>query len=99
MSKKYRKFTEEFKLEALKLLENSGKPMAKIERELGISSGLLAKWKQRYKVDENTDSLAPSDHEALVKENHRLKRELLIAQQERDILKKAISIFSQLEKV
>lgn len=93
--KKYRQFSEEFKLEALKLLESSGKPMSQIERELGISPGLLGKWKQRYKVDENTGDLTSSDVEALRKENRRLKRELEIAQQERDILKKAVGIFSQ----
>lgn len=96
--KKYRQFSEEFKLEALKLLESSGKPMSHIERELGISPGLLGKWKQRYKVDETTGDLAPSEFEALQKENRRLKRELDIAREERDILKKAISIFSGREK-
>lgn len=96
--KKYRQFSEEFKLEALKLLESSGKPKSQIERELGISPGLLGKWKQRYKVDESTGDLTSSDVEALRKENRRLKRELEIAQQERDILKKAVGIFSQQEK-
>ena len=99
MSKKvYRKFSEEFKLETLKLLESSEKPMSQIERDLDISPGLLARWKQRYKVDENTGNLSPSDTEAMQKENRRLKRELAIAQEERNILKKAISIFSGREK-
>ena len=99
MSKKvYRKFSKDFKLETLKLLESSGKSMAQIERDLDISPGLLGRWKERYKVDETTGDLSSSDTEALKKENRRLKRELSIAQEERDILKKAISIFSGREK-
>lgn len=96
--KKYRKFSKTFKLEALQLLESSGKGMSEIERDLGISSGLLRKWRQRYKVDDEKQSLESSDLQAAQKENRRLERELKIAQQERDILKKAVSIFSQTEK-
>ena len=98
--KKYRTYTEEFKLEALELLKSSGKSAAQIERDLGITNGLLLKWRDRYQVKrENGDvSLEASDQEALKKEVRRLRRELAIAEQERDILKKAVSIFSKLEK-
>ena len=96
--KKYRQFSKAFKLEALQLLESSGKPMSEIERDLGISPGLLGKWRQRYRVDEEKGSLTDSDLQAAQKEIRRLERELKIAQQERDILKKAIRIFSQEEQ-
>ena len=46
----YRKYTEEFKLEALELLKSSGKSARQIERELGITPGLLVKWRDRYQV-------------------------------------------------
>jgi len=99
MSKKaYRQYTKEFKLETLKLLESSEKSMTQIEQDLDITPGLLGKWKQRYKVDEITQELGPSDMEGLKKEIRRLARELAIAQEERDILKKAIGIFSGREK-
>lgn len=78
--KKYRQFSEEFKIEALKLLESSGKPISQIERELGISPGLLGKWKKRYQLDKITGSLTASDFEAAQKEIRHLKRELEIAQ-------------------
>ena len=48
--KKYRTYTEEFKLEALDLLESSGESAAQIERDLGITKGLLLKWRDRYQV-------------------------------------------------
>lgn len=96
--KKYRQFSEAFKKDALDLLEHSGKTMAQIERDLGISPGLLGKWKQRYKIDETSQKLTASDTAAAQKEIQRLKRELEVARMERDILKKAISIFSREDK-
>lgn len=100
MSKQYRTYTEEFKIEALELLKASGKSAAQIERDLGITKGLLLKWRDRYQVEQEQGStqLAPSDLQAAQAEVHRLRRQLAIAEQERDILKKAVSIFSKLER-
>ncbi len=95
MSKKHRSYTQEFKRQALELLENSGKSASELERELGITKGLLVKWKQRYQVNQKTAQIEPSDMQAAQTEIRRLRRELSIVEQERDILKKAIAIFSQ----
>ena len=99
MSKKYRSYTKEFKLEALELLQTSGKSAAQIERDLGITSGLLLKWRDRYQVKQHNGAahLMPSDLEATQAEVRWLRRQLTIAEQERDILKKAVSIFSKME--
>lgn len=98
--KKYRTYTKEFKLEALELLESSGKSAAQLERELGITTGLLLKWRDRYQVkrEDGEAQLAPSDMAEAQAEIKRLRRQLKIAEQERDILKKAVSIFSKLEE-
>ena len=48
---RYRKYTEEFKLEALELLKSSGKNSRQIERELGITAGMPLKWRDRYQVN------------------------------------------------
>jgi transposase len=100
MSRNYRTYTKQFKLEALELLENSGKSAAQIERDLGITKGLLLKWRDRYQVKKANGEarLEPSDLEAAQAENRRLRRQLAIAEQERDILKKAVSIFSKMER-
>jgi len=97
MSRNYRTYTKEFKLEALQLLETSGKSAAQIERDLGITTGLLLKWRSRYQVTngEGGATLEASDLEAAQAEVRRLRRALMIAEQERDILKKAVGIFSQ----
>ena len=99
MSKKNRTYTKEFKLEALELLRTSGESASQLERDLGITKGLLLKWRDRYQVKETggEPELAPSDLAAAQAEIRRLKRQLVIAEQERDILKKAVSIFSKLE--
>ena len=99
MSRNYRTYTKEFKLEALELLESSGKSAAQIERDLGITKGLLLKWRDRYQVKKanGETKLEPSDLEAAQAEVRRLRRQLAIAEQERDILKKAVSIFSKME--
>ena len=94
-TRKYRRYSKEFKLEALGLLESSGKSVAALERELGITTGLLPKWKQRYRVNKAEQSLEPSDLMTAQAELRRVKRELAIVSQERDILKKAIAIFSK----
>jgi transposase len=99
-NKTYRTYTEEFKLEALELLRTSGKSAAQIERELGITKGMLLKWRDRYQVkrEDGEAKLEPSDLEAAQAETRRLRRQLAVAEQERDILKKAVSIFSKLDQ-
>jgi len=94
MGKRYRVYTREFKVEALQLLARGGKSAAELERELGITEGMLLKWRDRYRVDERQQSLEPSDLEAARAEVRRLRRELEVTAQERDILKKVVAIFS-----
>jgi transposase len=93
----YRVYSDEFKREALELVETSDKSVAQIERDLGISSGLLYKWRDRYQVsDEDNDSVIErSEIEQLRAELRELKRENTVLRQERDILKKTVRIFSQ----
>jgi len=94
----YRKYTEEFKLEALELLKSSGKTARQIERDLGITPGLLVKWRDRYQViskEAKQANLELSDTEAAKREIKRLQRRLAEVEEEREILKKTINIFSR----
>ena len=94
----YRKYTEEFKLEALELLKSSGKSAGQIERDLGITPGLVVKWRDRYQVISQGDTqarLEASDFEAAKREIKRLQRRLAEVEEEREILKKTINIFSR----
>jgi transposase len=96
--KNYRAYSPEFKLEALELLKRGDRSAGQIERELGITPGLLAKWRARYQILESEGQLpqlGPSDVEGLKAENRRLQRELAAVEEEREILKKAVNIFSR----
>lgn len=93
-----RSYTEEFKTEALKLLKSSGKSAAQLERELGITEGLLTKWRDRYQVTEHATEgarLELSELEAAKREIKRLEKRLAEVEEEREILKKTVHIFSR----
>ena len=94
----YRTYTDDFKREALELLKSSGKSAGQLERELGITPGMLLKWRNRYQVVTGEPAgprLAPSDLEAARQEIQRLERELKEMAEEREILKKVVNIFSR----
>lgn len=96
--KKYRVYTDEFKREALELLKSSEKSAGQLERELGITPGMLLKWRDRYQVvmsEKQEPQLVPSDLEAAKREIVRLQRELKEIAEEREILKKVVNIFSR----
>jgi transposase len=88
-----RKYTEEFKREAVRLMETSGKPVAQLARDLGINDNNLYRWRSRYGRQKQIASNGNlTDTEAELK---RLQRENEVLRQERDILKKAMSIVSR----
>lgn len=95
MQKVQKTYTAEFKREAVRLAQTSGKPITQIARELGISDTSIHQWRKEL-VEHGPEAFPGSGHQsALEEENRRLKRELERIRQERDILKKTVSIFSQ----
>jgi transposase len=93
MSKKQTIHTETFRREAIRLLENSGKSVSELAGELGVHEKSLYRWRRQYGTSSPAPATAePDERDAEIK---RLRRELEIVRQERDILKKAISIFSR----
>jgi transposase len=94
MKKERRTYTEEFKRETVRLLRNSDKSAAQIERELGIGVGCVSRWKREFEAQ---GEAAFPGHGRLTPEQERireLQRENEVLRQERDILKKAVAIFS-----
>ena len=90
-----RQYTKEFKLEAIRLYETSGKSVAQIERDLDITTGLLNKWRAQRRQN-GPQAFPGTGHQTEQEaELRRLKRENDILHQERDILKKAIQVFSR----
>jgi transposase len=98
-TKTRRAFTDEFKREAVSLLEGSGRPLTQVATELGIQPSMLRAWRGNGTMAAGLVALparpasgtAPSAEQAEIR---RLQKELDRAQMERDILKKAIAIFS-----
>jgi transposase-like protein len=65
--RQYRKYATEFKLEALEMLKRGNKSAGEIERDLGITPGLLVKWRARYQIIQKGEQevrLGPSDLES-----------------------------------
>ena len=96
--RKYRTYAKEFKLDALAMLKKGEKSAGEIERELGITPGLLVKWKARYQIltdEERKTRLGPSNLEEAKAEIRQLRQELAAVEEEREILKKALRIFSK----
>ena len=89
-----RKYDLEFKLEAIRMAAEVGVTNREVESRLGIGQGVLSRWKRQLKDDgaqafPGKGHLKPEDEQVrrLKHENERLRRE-------RDILKKAVAIFS-----
>lgn len=98
MAKVQKVYTREFKEQAVQLAQTSGKPITQIARELGISDTSIHQWRKEL-TEHGKEAFPGSGHQtALEEENRRLKRELERVQQERDILKKVVSIFSRESK-
>ena len=94
MAGNQRTFSTEFKREAVQLLATSGKPGAQIARELGISERALYQWR-RHLTNPGDAAFPGTGHQALREEALRqLRREHARLRQEREIVNKAISIFS-----
>lgn len=100
MKQNRKQYSEEFKVQTVQLVLSSDKKVSEIASDLGINSNMLNRWCREYKA--RNGSFPGQGHcqpgTDLEEENRRLKEELLLAQMERDILKKAVAIFSKPQK-
>lgn len=92
MSKR-RKFSEEFKREAIELTRHPGVKISQVARDIGISAGLLSRWRgelESAKTKAFSGSGVPRDQEMAA-----LKRELARVKKERDFLRDAAAFFAR----
>ena len=85
-------YPEEFKREAVELLRSSGRPLAQVARELGVSTESLRLWRKQAEIDAGERDGLSSDERAELRE---LRREVRVLRQERDLLKKAAAFFAK----
>lgn len=90
-----RAYTDEFRRSVVDHLLSSGKPIAQVAAEFGISDGNLRMWKMRYGPGSQAAEVIAKTPEELARENRELRKELARVMTQRDILKKTISIVSE----
>lgn len=88
---KKKRFDREFKLSAVKMVTQEGHAAAEVARSLGIHANMLYNWKRKY-ADDGDKAFPGKGH---LTEISALRRKLREVEMERDILKKAVGIFSK----
>ena len=86
-----RKFSREFKIEAVKQVTDRGHSTSEVAGRLGVSQHSLYQWIKRYSLPPEQRQAQLSQHDEL----RRLKSELKRVTEERDILKKAAAYFAR----
>ena len=89
-----RRYTEEFKLEAVRLVRESARPTAQVARELGIGDNVLYRWVAEHRHAE-AHGTTRADRRTEAEELTRVKRELARVTQERDFLRRAAAFFAK----
>ena len=93
MPRARRRFTAEFKNEAVRLLEESGRPLQAVAEELGVHANQLRTWRNERLAAGSAEALARQKAEAA--ELARLRREAKRLEQENEILKRAAAFFAR----
>ena len=92
---KRRHFTGEFKRNAVQLVTEKGMAVGKVVRELDIHPNLLHLWRRRLLKDGDKAFVGRGHARPEVAETKQLRKELEKVREERDILKKALAVFSK----
>lgn len=91
--------SKEFKKEAVRLVIQSGRTIKHIAEELGVNIWTIKGWIKKYSKDERSELISQGLKMSPEEENRILKKELADIAEERDILKKAIAVFSKKPKI
>lgn len=90
-----RQFTKEFKLDSVQYALASDKTVSEVARDLGIKENNLRRWIKEYEQDPEHSFPGNGKIKEPEEENRQLRKRLADAEMERDILKKALAIFSK----
>ena len=98
MKNNKKKYDKEFKLNAIRFYEESGKKLSEVEKELGIGMGNLSRWRRDLEKEKAEAFRGNGNMTEEQKELYRLRREIEILKEEREILKKVVGMFSKPSK-
>lgn len=90
-----RKYDREFKINTVKLYRESGKSLKQMGEDLGIPKATLYTWVEEFKEHGENSFSGSGNLKPCNEELYRLKKQLANVTMERDILKKAVAIFSK----
>lgn len=85
-----RKFSEEFKRDAVELVRTTGKPIAQVADELGIYDSTLGNWVKQDRIDRGEREGLPTEDRARLRE---LEAENARLRMERDLLKRSVAFW------
>ena len=85
-----KKYTDEFRRDAVRMATTSGLTRPQLSSDLGVGVSTLNKWVQQHQHDD----LMSGPHEDVEKENTRLRKEVRLLREEREVLKKAAIFFA-----
>jgi transposase len=94
MGESRRRFKREFKLEAVRMVVEGGHPVTEVARDLDLRPDMLRRWQRQLEKDQQQAFPGQGHLKPDEEEMRRLRRELDRVREERDILKKALAIFS-----
>lgn len=93
MAETRRKFDRDFQQGAVRLVLETGKPIAQVARDLGVNAGTLGNWvgRERRARDSGNGALSEDERAELI----RLRREVAELQMQRDVLKRSVALWVQ----
>ncbi len=95
MAKRRKTYTKEFKTEAINLVLDEGLSCVQVERNLGIGEGTVSRWIREKRNLKNDAFCGSGNTRPSEKDVKQMQKDLIRVRRERDILKKAMAIFSK----
>jgi transposase len=89
MSESRKKYDQEFKDSAVRIVEESGKPVAQIARDLGVHEGTLGNWVAKARAASDPGGLSVNERDEL----KALRAEVATLRMERDVLKRSVVLW------
>lgn len=89
MAENRKKYDQQFKDDAVRIVQESGKPIAQVARDLGVHEGTLGNWVAKARAAAEPGGLSGEERDEL----RRLRQEVATLRMERDVLKRSVVLW------